>query len=443
MILSPQVLFIFSLSPFVACQNYENVSNLHDTLLQNYKTDIRPLNNQSEIMIINLTLILFGIPDVDQVRGAVSYIAQLQTEWFDDRMTWTPSDHGGITDILLLSQDVWTPPIAIGNPIKMTKLGEKWMQVTYLPDGHAIFAPGDVVECSCSFYLKFWPFDKQLCQLSLFTFGYPINKLTLNVPGVIANTRFYSPNGEWALDKNSITFSYDYTYGITIVRYYFRLTRQSLFYLFTIILPINAIGALTSLVFLLPSASGERASYSITILLALAVFLTVISEDLPKTSDPIPIMCVFILFGVMISVAGLVIVIFNLILYHRDDKIPISSGYRSIVMLTRTKLCRKRNNQDEVQPISYNFNDKENKKNSYKGNTISRRNDKNLSPEVVVQNNDNSLDQPEAEITWKDVSVAVDRVTIIVMLFVAHIPSVIIIIYVAAASDFPPPTGFE
>jgi hypothetical protein len=39
-------------------------------------------------------------------------------------------------------------------------------------------------------------------------------------------------------------------------------------------------------VFLLPADSGERVGYAITVLLAIAVFLTISSDSLPATSNP-------------------------------------------------------------------------------------------------------------------------------------------------------------
>ncbi|KAL4222511.1 5-hydroxytryptamine (serotonin) receptor 3B [Mactra antiquata] len=433
--LEVHVLLTLCLLPFVTSQSYENVSTLHDNLLQNYRTNIRPLNDQTGDMIVNVTIILFSIPDVDQVRGAVSFVIQLLVEWFDERMVWTPSDHNNVSDIVLLSQDVWTPSVGIGNPIEMIKFGEKWNQVAYFPDGHAVFGPAAKVETSCSFYLKFWPFDKQICYIKLFSYGFTSNKSILNVPGEAVISTFYTPNGEWDLDTKSITFEYGITNGGKVIIYHFRFTRQSTFYLLTIILPLNAVGALTSLVFLLPSASGERASYSITILLALAVFLTVISEDLPKTSDPIPIMCVFILFGVMISVAGLVIVIFNLILYHRDDKIPISPGYLRIVKLARCKRCFGKRRSTSVVSIHNNCNNGEDRENNH--NTSVPEYTKNVQSEMVITNKGFSLDGREADVTWQDVSDAIDKISFIAMTFLSYIPMTAILVYLATASDFP------
>jgi len=53
----------------VGAQTYENTKLLRENLLANYHRDIRPLVNQSEKININLTMYLYGILDVDSVKG--------------------------------------------------------------------------------------------------------------------------------------------------------------------------------------------------------------------------------------------------------------------------------------------------------------------------------------------------------------------------------------
>ena len=69
------------------------------------------------------------------------------------------------------------------------------------------------------------------------------------------------------------------------------LARRPMFVVVILILPVLVMGLLNTLVFLLPAASGERVSYSITILLSQALLLTIVSDNIPKTSSPVSILC--------------------------------------------------------------------------------------------------------------------------------------------------------
>ena len=55
------------------------------------------------------------------------------------------------------------------------------------------------------------------------------------------------------------------------------------------ILPCTIIVAVSLLAFLVPAESGEKMSIGITTLLSISVLLLVISDNLPPTSDSIPL----------------------------------------------------------------------------------------------------------------------------------------------------------
>lgn len=72
------------------------------------------------------------------------------------------------------------------------------------------------------------------------------------------------------------------------VTFYVLLKRKPLFYLLNLIFPCMLISTMGVLGFLLPPDSGEKVSLEITVLLSLAVFLLVVSETMPPTSETFP-----------------------------------------------------------------------------------------------------------------------------------------------------------
>ena len=94
--------------------------------------------------------------------------------------------------------------------------------------------------------------------------------------------------------------------------------------------------------FLLPSDSGERIGFSVTMLLLLAVFLTIVSDRLPELSNP-SILGLILLLQLCMSGLILVFVIFGLRCYHKDNEKPVP------VWIQRTiKCCSKRRKLDRV-----------------------------------------------------------------------------------------------
>ena len=73
--------------------------------------------------------------------------------------------------------------------------------------------------------------------------------------------------------------------SITIV-----MDRKPLFYLFNLVIPCFIILSMILLGFFLPPESGERITLSITVLLAMAVFLQLVGESLPRNSETVPLL---------------------------------------------------------------------------------------------------------------------------------------------------------
>ena len=72
-----------------------------------------------------------------------------------------------------------------------------------------------------------------------------------------------------------------------------KLKRKSTFYVFNILIPMVLLSFLNVLTFVLPVSSGERASYAVTVFLSLAVFLTIVASEIPKNSNTISIVSVY------------------------------------------------------------------------------------------------------------------------------------------------------
>lgn len=68
------------------------------------------------------------------------------------------------------------------------------------------------------------------------------------------------------------------------------LDRRPTYYLFNIIFPTILIAFVAILSFCLPPASGEKVSLSVTSLLTQTVFMLMLSQEMPTTSETIPLL---------------------------------------------------------------------------------------------------------------------------------------------------------
>ena len=144
----------------------------------------------------------------------------------------------------------------------------------------------------------YFPFDKQTCQIHFI-----FRSLQSELRFVEAQDAFYvstyTTDGEWIiLDKtlSTVIIKTDYLksefiepdaeafIGLKLV-----LKRRPEFFIMTILAPVIFFSFLSSLVFILPQDTCDRASYASSLQVSMILFLGYIAEVLPTKTDPFPI----------------------------------------------------------------------------------------------------------------------------------------------------------
>ena len=138
-----------------------------------------------------------------------------------------------------------------------------------------------------------FPFDQHECRVLMifFQLDHELELVFLDN----ADIKWLIPNGEWeVLGIKHLPSSL--FFENTFQSFYLVLTikRRPEFVLVTVLLPTIFLSALSALVFVLPRSSGERASFSTTLLLALTLFLGTVTAGLPQNSDHFPVIVIYI-----------------------------------------------------------------------------------------------------------------------------------------------------
>ena len=167
-----------------------------------------------------------------------------------------------------------------------------WTYHRFTFNGVAIWVSSTVYTVSCSVNIRYYPFDTQICFLHFSVNAYTSWEVLLNPSIDEQNEKGFTENGEWDLIKTEIiqrTRSYVSSFKVKLV-----LTRRPIFVVVNMIIPIIFLSVLNTMVFSLPVESGELIYFNTTTVLALAVFLTIIGDNIPKTSAPFLVICFFI-----------------------------------------------------------------------------------------------------------------------------------------------------
>ena len=145
----------------------------------------------------------------------------------------------------------------------------------------------------CSVDVTYYPFDDQVCNFLFVNWVYPGTQVNLTTKDNGIRLNRYQEDGEWSVLKTSVTFAgvnYDDDQEFyPEVRYKLYLRRKSTYYIATMIAPTVMMSLLVLLVFKLPPNSGEKVSMGVTLLLAYSVFILIITDILPSTSQATPL----------------------------------------------------------------------------------------------------------------------------------------------------------
>ncbi|KAH3779019.1 hypothetical protein DPMN_180498 [Dreissena polymorpha] len=298
---------------------YEAINKLTADLLDGYNPDTVPVKNSTTIVHVNIAFRLFAIPKLDPVTGLIQAVFTPMCLWTDEIMTWDPANYSNIQIVNFKEEDIWHPSLLLATPLKFAATGGYGQRIQVNANGNAEWMPGEVWESSCRFIMKFWPFDKHTCNIEFLHADFKADKVQLH--HLMFDESNYIPNSEWTLEGLSATTLTRLNYSV--IKYSFKLKRESTFYVLTLILPITFLGISSELVFLLPVESGERVGFSITLMLTMTTFLAIVSDVIPKTATPPSLMAVFVFLLVMFSIMELILAILSLVLFHRTDDINI------------------------------------------------------------------------------------------------------------------------
>lgn len=145
----------------------------------------------------------------------------------------------------------------------------------------------------------------------------------------------FDKNTEWELksaraQRNEVKYKCCPSPYVDIT-YTFEFRRKPLYYIMTIVFPSMLLALLASISFLFPANSGERVSLVISVLLGLVVFMLIVNERTPVTSDTVPMITQFFNTIGASTVLALVATAFILRLNH------VSPGMRIPQYLVRIR----------------------------------------------------------------------------------------------------------
>ena len=292
------------------------------------------------------------------------------------------------------------------------------MQLRVSNTGDIVWYPYKIFETKCKLDITNFPFDKQVCKIQFVVWSSSVESVRLSI-GTGIEFDDLSPNGEWTITKSYGTSFVDD--GESYVAFYLTLKRKPLLYVLETIFPTIFLSILSIVTFVLPAESGERMSFSVTIFLSFAVFLTIVSAQIPENTETVPIFSIYLLIQLSIDVIVIIIAAIQLRYHHREDSNSVPKLAVKVTKWSRRCrnccCCRHRRThanadlKSEVQEV------KEVKEGSHD----------NEKSNVSVSQFLSEKDFPDnSDVSWKDVVSATDFFMCIMLIIVLLITTIVV-----------------
>lgn len=320
--------------------NRTSVETLYKGLLSNYNPYIRPNDDQDQQTTVRATLHLIAINDVDELSGTMSTVVYVDVTWKDPRMMWDKAYYNNVWQILVPQNLVWKPDLVVTNPVKkVRKIGFDDIMIRYNDNGVALWYTGDYLETSCDIDVTHFPFDRQVCTIVMIPWNYRHRELQLFIVENNIKLDNFTENGEWILYDTAAERVGDGPFEYIYFKLY--LERRSSFFIINLFIPVVLLVFLNCMVFLLSADSGERIGYAITCLLAITVYLTLVSDTIPKSSKPISVLTFVLMVLLILSTLICFLTIIGLRFHFRSERKPLPKWLCKLSRILRCKKIRK------------------------------------------------------------------------------------------------------
>ncbi|XP_063764628.1 neuronal acetylcholine receptor subunit alpha-7 [Eleginops maclovinus] len=296
--------------------------SLYKELMRNYNPLERPVSNDSHSLTVHFSFSLLQIMDVDEKNQVLTTNIWLQLYWTDFYLQWNVSDYPGVTNVRFPDSQIWRPDILLYNSADERFDASFHTNILVNSSGYCQYLPPGIFKSTCYIDVRWFPFDVQRCDLKFGSWTY--GGWSLDLQMIPADITGYIANGEWDLvevpGRRSERFYECCKEPYPDVTFSVVMRRRTLYYGLNLLLPCVLISTLALLVFLLPADSGEKISLGITVLLSLTVFMLLVAEIMPATSDSVPLIAQY--FATTMVIVGLSVISTVLVLqvhHHHPD----------------------------------------------------------------------------------------------------------------------------
>lgn len=334
------ILFVVNANGVFGLDHYGVTKDLYDTLFNgSYSAEVLPVCRSGDIMNVTISTALREVVEINEKFQTLRLKIWVRLNWTDCRLRWDPSAYQDQDQIYVPYARLWMPDVTLYEEIsELGSLSEmKDYRACVSSDGTVQYNFPSTVTTACSIDVTYFPFDRQICKLTFGSWIYSGKHLEVFASSSSADVSTFLNNNEWRLismKSEKIVHYYNCcAYSFSEVSFNLTIQREPKFYIITIIFPSTLVTTLTFIGFFLPPSCSEKISLQITVLLSNSVFLLLMQDQLPSSSDTFPVIAYFftsqmLLVCLACIMAGIVLFVY----YTRQSGREVPQIFRKLFL---------------------------------------------------------------------------------------------------------------
>uniref|UniRef100_A0A7E4VY85 Acetylcholine receptor subunit alpha-type deg-3 n=1 Tax=Panagrellus redivivus TaxID=6233 RepID=A0A7E4VY85_PANRE len=284
-----------------------------------YDKRVRPVVDHEQSLKINVSMSLYQIVDVNEPAQNIKLNVWMIQKWVDEALDWNPDEYNGINTTILPHDVLWLPDTVVYNSVVMNPdETERYMNIRADSLHHQgrrgsqmSFLYPALYTVTCRLNIRYFPYDQQNCTLTISSWTNSKSALDYYADPHV-NLASYITNEEWEVISFKI-YRHEYKYACcaepwVILEASIVIRRKPLYYVINLILPTSIITIVAITGFFTPASTSddrtEKINLGITTLLAMSILMLMVSDQMPTTSEFVPLIAWFYLAIIIIISIG-------------------------------------------------------------------------------------------------------------------------------------------
>ncbi|THD23317.1 Neuronal acetylcholine receptor subunit alpha-7 [Fasciola hepatica] len=298
-------------------------------LLKNYENagiTGRPVKNTNEKVLVQMSLSLIQILDLDEKNQVLTISVWILYHWTDHILKWDPKNYSQVLEVRVPPKQVWTPDIVLYNYAdeRLKEIRDAMVIVQY--DGSITWMPPAIFKSSCKIDIKNFPFDEQTCHMKFGSWTYDGNRLDItfinNQSQVLLDD--YTESNEWEIIARPALRNVKYypccKEPYPDLTFFLFLRRNAAFFSYILVLPCVLLSSLTLVIFWLPPESPAKMVLGMNIFVAFFLLLLLLADSTPQASTSVPYIGYYYCLNMILITLSSFLSVIVINLYFRGDR---------------------------------------------------------------------------------------------------------------------------